>query len=128
MLACDVGEPAGDIAAAGEDHSFGLCPDRGQHRAGPVAAIEQRGEPGAGDGLACGSDERSEPAGAGVNSGIGGAGEDQGLIEACGGLQRADRVRERVDDDNRVGWLPLTPTLCRASGARGRVSRLSDRL
>ena len=102
MLPGDVGKAAGDIGAAREDDTLDLGADGGQRCPGPVAAIEQHREARTGSGLARCCDERREPAGPSVNAGVGGAGEDHRSTHAHRGFERADRVGERVDDDDGV--------------------------
>jgi hypothetical protein len=119
VLPRDLGEAPGDIGAAGKDHAFDLRPDRRQRGTRPVAAIKQRREMSVGHGLACGGDKPAVPPGTDVNSGIGSARKDYPSVETRRGTERADRVRERVDDDNDNGitrWLPLTPALSPHAG------------
>ncbi|MGH7086792.1 MAG: hypothetical protein ACREFN_17575, partial [Acetobacteraceae bacterium] len=48
MLTGDIGEPPGDIGAAGKDDRLNLCPDRGERGAGFRAAIQEGREFGRG--------------------------------------------------------------------------------
>lgn len=100
MLAGDVGETSGDIRAAVEDDPLDLGPDRGESGTRSVAAIEKRRTAPIGDRRAGRFDDRPEPAGPGIASGIGSAQDHYRTCRAHGGFQRAHRVRQRMDDDN----------------------------
>src|SRR5438105_9991834 len=61
VLPRDVGETSGDIRPASENNAFDLLADRCQRRTDIVAAIEEGGASGIGNGLARRCDERPEP-------------------------------------------------------------------
>jgi hypothetical protein len=126
VLAGDLGEAAGDVRPAGEQHAFDLRADRRQCGAGLVAAIEDGRRAGLGCSLARRFDQCPEPAGAGVDAGFGGARQDDLASGARRCLQRADRMGQRVDDDDDsigvgVGYGFCSPSrVTRSSSARKR--------
>jgi len=98
----DVDEAAGDVGAAGEDHTLDLGADRGERRTRLVAAIEQCRTARIGSRRARRFDKCCKPTGTGINSGIAGAQQSHGTLGTRRGAQRPDRVRERVDNDNQA--------------------------
>jgi hypothetical protein len=100
MLPRNVRKAAGDIRPAGEDNAFDLRADRRQRATDIVAAIEEGGEPGLRNRLACRRDERPEPTWTYVTASIRGTGEYNRTPDRGRGGQRGDSVGKRVNDDD----------------------------
>jgi hypothetical protein len=119
VLCRDVGEAVGDIVAAGEDHALAPRAHRGKRGTGLIAAIEQRHKTRVANRLLRRRDQRSEPARTGINSGIGRAGKDQRPTGARRGSERADRLRQRVDNNYGLAAADILPGGPLVAGYRG---------
>ena len=92
---------SGDIYPAGENHRVDAGADRALRRAGIVAAIENRLEPRHWHGLTHGVDDRLEPARPGRDTGIRGAGDDDGVARIGRSARRSDGLGQRMDHKDR---------------------------
>jgi hypothetical protein len=115
----DPGEAFGDIGAADEDDRVDPGAECRLHRARLVAAIEDRVEPRARLGLPRGLHHSLEPAGAGIDPGIGRAQQCHAASGVGGGFERRHGVGQGMDDNSRR--LRLRPSLAQAARASSNV-------
>src|SRR5580704_5929774 len=93
--------------------------DRRHRRTGIVAAIEQRIEFGCRYCFPRRSYDRAEPARAGIDPGIGRAGDDHRPPRLRRRTQRSDGMRQRMDDDDGRGFRSAGVRPARRMRARG---------
>jgi hypothetical protein len=96
----DVGEAIGDIIAGIKDNAFDPGTDGGERYPRLVTTIEQGGENRLRHCIRRRFDERFKPAGARIDSGVRRAKKDHGPCGLCRSFERAERLRERIDDDD----------------------------